>query len=88
MEILLSKQALKKLEIINKSDTKYASLIKNKLFFIKDNKVELVQLKWYKGFFKERVWKYRIIFNFWNNVVNIIILERRDLVYSLIWRLF
>jgi len=88
MEILLSKQALKKLKIISKSDSKYASLIKKKLFLIRDSKVELVQLKWYKWLFKERVWKYRIIFNFWENVVNIIILERRDLVYSLVDNLF
>ena len=88
MEILLSKQALKKLSIISKSDSNYASIIKKKLFLIKDNKVELVQLKWFKGLYKERVWKYRIIFNFWENIVNIVILERRDLVYSLVNNLF
>ena len=88
MEILLSKQALKKLSIISKSDSNYASLIKKKLFLIKDNKVELVQLKWFKWLYKERVWKYRIIFNFWENIVNIVILERRDLVYSLVNNLF
>jgi len=88
MEIILSKQALKKLELIKKSDYKYASLIKKKLILIKENKIQLVQLKWFKGLYKQRVWKYRIIFTFWENYVKIVILERRDLVYSLVDNLF
>ena len=84
MKLILSKQALKKLTIISKSDSNHASLIKKKLLLIRDKKIELVQLKWYKWLYKERVWKYRIIFNYWENIINIIILERRDLVYSLV----
>lgn len=84
MQIILSKQAFKKLTILSKSDTSYASLIKKKLILISDKKIELVQLKWYKWVYKERVWKYRIIFSYSNNTVNIIILERRDLVYSMV----
>jgi hypothetical protein len=45
MNIVLSKQALKKLTIISKSDSSYASLIKKKLLLIRDKKIELVQLK-------------------------------------------
>jgi hypothetical protein len=59
-------------------------LIKKKLLLISSKKIKLVQLKWYKWVFKERVWKYRIIFSFWEDIVNIIILERRDLVYNLV----
>jgi len=88
MEIQLSKQAFKKLKIIKKSDYKYAKLIKDKLILIKNKKVRLVQLKWYKWLYKERVWKYRIIFKYDINVVYIVILERRDLVYSLVDNLF
>lgn len=84
MEIILSKQALKKLSIISKSDQEHASLIKKKLILISKKEVELVQLKWYKWIYKERVWKYRIIFNYTKSHVNIIILERRDLVYNLV----
>ncbi|MDD3646354.1 MAG: hypothetical protein PHH06_03005 [Candidatus Gracilibacteria bacterium] len=84
MEIILSKQALKKLSIISKSDQEHASLIKKKLILISKKEVELVQLKGYKGIYKERVGKYRIIFNYTKSHVNIIILERRDLVYNLV----
>jgi len=84
MKILLSKQAFKKLNIISISDKKHAILIKNKLLLIKEKKVDLYQLKWYKWFYKERVWKYRIIFSYSKEFVNIIILEKRDLVYSMV----
>ena len=48
MEIILSKQAYKKLSIISISDNKYAILIKKKIFLIRDKNIELYQLKWYK----------------------------------------
>jgi len=84
MEIIFSKQSFKKLKNINISDKKYAVLIKNKLLLIKEKKINLYQLKWYKWFYKERVWKYRIIFTYSKECVNIILLEKRDLVYSIL----
>jgi hypothetical protein len=45
MEIVFSKQTLKKLLLINKSDPDYASLIKKKLLLISSKKIKLVQLK-------------------------------------------
>ena len=84
MEIILSKQAIKKLKIIKSWDLSHAKLIKEKIQLISQKKVQFVQLQWYQWFYKERVWKYRIIFPYKENYVYILILERRDLVYKLV----
>lgn len=84
MEIILSKQAIKKLKIIKSWDLSHAKLIKEKIQLISQKKVQFVQLQWYQWFYKERVWKYRIIFSYKENYVYILILERRDLVYKLV----
>jgi len=84
VEIILSKQAIKKLKIIKSWDLSHAKLIKEKIQLISQKKVQFVQLQWYQWFYKERVWKYRIIFSYKENYVYILILERRDLVYKLV----
>ena len=82
--LVLTKQAGKKLKLINKSTPKIAKLIKKSLLLLAED-VELIRgepLQGYIKFKKFRVGKYRIIYTYNEDTVTVAILEKREIVYQ------
>jgi len=78
----LTKQALKQLTQLTKSDIHTAKRIKSVLSSLADGKVKGETLQGYFGFFKLRVGKFRLIHTTINDVVIVAIIEKRETVYK------
>jgi len=78
----LTKQAIKQLQKIKKSDINTARRIKSAIFLLKNGNIKGESLQWYYDFFKIRVGKFRIIHTTINNVLIITIIEKRETIYK------
>jgi len=77
----LTKQALKQLKKLVKSDIKIARRIKTALLLIENEKALGETLQGYPDFFKVRVGKYRLIHTKIDAIRIIALVEKRETVY-------
>jgi addiction module RelE/StbE family toxin len=83
-DIKLTKQAKKKLQVIQKSHPKIAKTISTTILGLKQG-AEVVKgesLQGYSEFKKIRVSKYRIIYTFDTETVTVAIIDKRETVYQ------
>lgn len=82
LDYRLTKQALKQLKKLNKSDKNTAIRIKSALLLLSDKGVMGEALQGYPDFFKVRVGKFRLIHTTIDGVLIIAIIEKRETVYT------
>lgn len=78
----LTKQALKQLKKISKSDKNTAKRIKSALLLLSAGDLIGETLQGYPDFFKVPVGKFRLIHTTINGVLTIAIIEKRETVYQ------
>ena len=83
----LTKQAVKQLKNLNKSDKNMAMRIKSALLSLSNGGVTGEALQGYSDFFKVRVGKFRLIHTTIDDVLIIAIIEKRETVYKTFKRL-
>jgi mRNA interferase RelE/StbE len=90
LEINYSKEAVKFLKKLNKSDKKLAKQIVSKIVELQANtkiasSIELIN---YSPFRRIRVGKYRIIYKYDEQYVYIVVINKREIVYKNLNKLF
>lgn len=78
----LTKQAVKQLKKLSKSDKNTAIRIKSALFLLSEGDIIGEVLQGYSAFFKVRVGKFRLIHTTIEGVLIVAIIEKRETVYK------
>ncbi len=84
----LTKKAVKDLTKINKADNKTAKRIKAAIISLRKGEIKGESLTGATQFKKYRIGKYRLIYTVVDNVLLIIIIEKRETVYATFKHLF
>jgi mRNA-degrading endonuclease RelE of RelBE toxin-antitoxin system len=78
----LTKQAVKQLKKLKKSDANTAKRIKSALILLSEGDITGEALQGYSDFFKVRVGKFRLIHTTIDGVLIVAIIEKRETVYK------
>ena len=78
----LTKQAVKQLKKLKKSDANTAKRIKSALILLHDGDIKGEALQGYPDYFKLRVGKFRLIHTTIDGVLIVAIIEKRETVYK------
>lgn len=78
----LSKKALKKIKNLKKSAPHIAKWIKNTIIALRKDEVSGEVLQGFSDFQKLRIWKFRLIYTYDDNILLVAIIEKRETVYK------
>lgn len=83
-KIIFSKSSIRTIEKLKTSDLDLLDKIIERIEQLAFNPLmeDIKSIKGFKGYYRARVQKYRIVYNFNKEVINIFLIEMRDRVYK------